>query len=219
MNKIVRYIFSLIHCVYGMKTHNSLDLLTKRLYSIWVRNEFKRIGEKCLFAKFSLLEGGDRIEIGSFSTFGKSMVLTAWKSYKYRDVDSGCFKEQSFTPSIRIGNHCILGDYNHITSVNGIEIDDGVMTGRWVTITDNSHGRFETQDLQLPPAQRSIVSKGTVHICKNVWIGDKVTILPGVTVGEGAIVGSNSVVTADVPAFSIVAGCPARVVKNLSGLA
>lgn len=198
-----------------MRFYNTWNLYKKRLYSIWVRNEFKSIGEKCLFSKFSLLEGGKYIEIGNFSTFGESMVLTAWESYKYRDCNSTELVQQQFSPCIQIGNHCIFGDYNHLTSINKIEIEDGVLTGRWVTISDNAHGDFEKHEIQIPPAQRRIVSKAGIHICKNVWIGDKVTILAGVTIGEGSIIGSNSVVTKDVPKYSIVAGCPARVIRSL----
>lgn len=215
MTKLVRYIFYLIHWIYDMKIHNSLDLLAKRLYSLWVRNEFKYIGDKCLFSKFSLLKGGEYIEIGDHSTFGKSVVLTAWSSYNYKDIKSGEFLLQEFCPSIKIGNHCIIGDNAHITAVNSIIIEDGVLTGRWVTISDNSHGKFDEAETQIPPANRQIISKGGVHICKNVWIGDKATILPGVTIGEGAIIGSNAVVTKDVPPYSIVAGCPAHVLKSL----
>ena len=58
-------------------------------------------------------------------------------------------------------------------------------------------------------------SKGPVIIQDNVWIGEKATILPGVTIGEGAIIGANSVVTKDVPAKSLVVGCPAKIVKTL----
>lgn len=56
-------------------------------------------------------------------------------------------------------------------------------------------------------------SKGGVVIGKNVWIGDKATILPGVVVGDGAIIGANAVVTKNVPANSVVVGNPARVVN------
>ena len=59
-------------------------------------------------------------------------------------------------------------------------------------------------------------SKGPVIIEENVWIGDKVTILPGVTVGQGAVIAANSVVSKDVPAFSVVGGIPAKVIKNIS---
>ena len=59
-----------------------------------------------------------------------------------------------------------------------------------------------------------IVSKGPVVIGDNVWIGDKVTVLPGVTIGDGAVIAANAVVTKDVPAYSVVAGNPAKIIKQ-----
>ena len=61
---------------------------------------------------------------------------------------------------------------------------------------------------------RPVVSKGSVIIGNNVWIGDKATILPNVTIGDGAVIAANSVVTKDVPAYSVVAGNPAKVIKE-----
>ena len=50
---------------------------------------------------------------------------------------------------------------------------------------------------------------------RNVWIGDKATVLPNVTIGDGAIIAANAVVAKDVPPYSVVAGCPAKVVKTI----
>lgn len=89
------------------------------------------------------------------------------------------------------------------------------MTGRWVTISDNNHGAFIRDSLDFPAYQRPIVSKGGVFVGKNVWIGDKATILSGVNVGQGSIVAANAVVTKDVPPYSLVAGNPAKIVKHI----
>ena len=62
--------------------------------------------------------------------------------------------------------------------------------------------------------ERDLHSKGAVVIGKNVWIGDKVSILSGVTIGDNAVIGANSVVTKSVPEGCIVAGVPARVIKK-----
>lgn len=91
-----------------------------------------------------------------------------------------------------------------------IIIGDDVLTGKWVTITDNSHGETDMDSLREAPNNRIIVIKGPVIIQNKVWIGDKATILPGVTIGEGAVVAVNAVVTKDVPPFSVVAGVPAK---------
>ena len=87
-----------------------------------------------------------------------------------------------------------------------------------MTITDNSHGETDYDTLLQPPLMRLVTSKGPVIIGKDVWIGDKATILPGVTIGEGAVIAANSVVTKDVPAYSVVAGNPAKVIKTNEGI-
>ena len=80
---------------------------------------------------------------------------------------------------ISIGDSCSFGAYNHITSSNKIHIGNGLLTGKWVTITDNSHGLSTMADMAKRPLERNIVSKGEVNIGDNVWIGDKVTSCQG----------------------------------------
>ena len=65
------------------------------------------------------------------------------------------------------------------------------------------------------PSLRKVESKGEVIIGDNVWIGDKCTILPNVHIGDGVIVAANSVVTKDVPPYSVVGGDPAKVLKKI----
>lgn len=113
-----------------------------------------------------------------------------------------------------IGNNCSFGAYNHITCANRVAIGDSLLTGKWVTITDNSHGETDKSTLEMRPQERPITSKGPVVIGNNVWIGDKATILPGVTIGDGAVIAANAVVTKDVPAYSVVGGNPAKVIKR-----
>ena len=120
------------------------------------------------------------------------------------------------SPSLTIGNHVFIGEYCHITCANRISIGNGVLTGRFVLITDNAHGGSTYSDMKTHPLCRPIISKGEVVINDYVWIGDKATILPGVHIGEGAIIGAGSVVTKDIPAYSIAAGNPARVIKRIN---
>ena len=70
--------------------------------------------------------------------------------------------------------------------------------------------------MSMAPTTRPLYSKGRVSIGKNVWIGDKATILPGVTIGDGVIVGANSVVTKDIPHYKIAIGCPAKIINPKS---
>lgn len=85
-----------------------------------------------------------------------------------------------------------------------------------MTITDNSHGETDYDSLCMPPSKRLITSKGPVIIGNNVWIGDKATILPGVTIGDGVVVAANAVVTKDVPAYSVVGGNPVKILKSVN---
>ena len=114
-----------------------------------------------------------------------------------------------------IGDNCDIGEHNHITACNKISIGNGVLTGRYVYIGDNSHGSLDITESETPPALRRLVSKGEVIIEDNVWIGDKVAILSGVRIGKGSVIGANSVVTKDVPPYTIVAGCPAKIIRNM----
>ena len=135
--------------------------------------------------------------------FQDYLYLTAWNEYQ----------GEHFTPELTIGDNGSFGAFNHITCINKIQIGDNCLTGKWVTISDNNHGTTDFDTLHEAPAIRKLYTKGPVIIGKNVWIGDKATILGGVTIGDGAVIAANSVVTKDVPAYSVVGGNPARVIK------
>ncbi len=77
--------------------------------------------------------GEQYFSIGERTSFGKFAVITAWDSYE----------GERFQPEVTIGSHCSFGDYLHLTCINKITIGNGVLTGRWVTITDNSHGKSQ----------------------------------------------------------------------------
>lgn len=81
-------------------------------------------------------------------------------------------------------------------------------------ITDHYHGNTKKlhEISAIMPNMRPLTSKGPVYIGENVWIGDGVVVLPNVTIGTGAIIGANSVVTRDIPAYSVAVGVPAKVI-------
>ena len=122
---------------------------------------------------------------------------------------------QSFTPRVRVGNNVSLGKNCHIGSINSIIIEDNVLMGSNVMIIDHNHGSIDYSDLSIPPRLRPLSSNGPIHICKNVWIGEKVSILSGVTIGENSIIGANSVVTKDIPSNVVACGIPAKVIKKI----
>lgn len=156
------------------------------------------------FGKIGGIHGVNHIHIGVGTSIQDFFYLTVWPEHATCQA-----------PTLTIGKNCSFGAYNHITCCNRIIIEDNFLSGKWVTITDNSHGRSELDDMSLSPSKRKMYSKGTVYIERNVWVGDKCTILPGIRIGEGAIVAANSVVTKDVPSYTIVAGNPAKVIKQI----
>lgn len=119
-----------------------------------------------------------------------------------------------FAPKLTIGNNGNFGAFNHITCINHIEIGDNCLTGKWVTISDNNHGTTDFGTLHESPIKRKLHTKGPIIIGNDVWIGDKATILGEVTIGDGAVIAANSVVTKNVPAYSVVGGNPAKVIKR-----
>lgn len=150
--------------------------------------------------------GEKYIEIGDGSCFGRESVVTVWDSYE----------GECYNPKLIIGEKCYFGDYLHISCINNISIGDNLLTGRWVTISDNGHGCSEDIISGISPIKRKLYSKGEIVIQDNVWIGDKVTVLAGVVIGKNAIIAANSVVTKDVPQNSVVGGNPARIIKMVS---
>ena len=98
--------------------------------------------------------------------------------------------------------------------VNKVIIGDNCLTGKWVTISDNNHGTTDFDVLHEPPIKRKLYTKGPVVIGNDVWIGDKASILGGVTIGDGAVIQAGSVVIKDVPSGAIVGGNPAKVFKE-----
>ena len=182
------------------------------VYTVWIRIFIKNVGRRSVIQYPCKLQGCgfDNIIIGEESCIQSHSIIGCWIKYRtYKGV-------QTFSPKIVIGNHCNIGEYSQITAINKITIGDGLLTGRYLYIGDNSHGNLSLEEANIIPLQRPLLSKGEITIGRNVWIGDKVTILGGVTIGDNAIIGANSVVTHDIPSNCMAAGMPAKVVKQLS---
>lgn len=106
---------------------------------------------------------------------------------------------------VKIGQNVVIMNNFQCMSAGGLSIEDNVMIAINCTILTNNH------DLQ----DRAIITCKPVRIKKYAWVGANVTILPGVTIGENAVVGAGSIVTKDVPDNAIVAGNPARLIRMI----
>ncbi len=111
---------------------------------------------------------------------------------------------------IAIGARTYIGPNCVLFGAGGIEIGDGVLISPGVVITSHQH-TFEAVDAEM---RAQPIEFGRVVIERNVWIGANATILPGMRLGEGSIVGAGAVVTRDVPVRATVLGVPARVVRE-----
>ena len=132
-------------------------------------------------------------------------MLEAWDSHNGKHYD----------PEIKIGSNVSFGKYCHIGCINKIDIGDGVLFGSNVLLIDHNHGMNDYSDLDLAPNDRTLSSSGPIYVGRNVWIGEKVTILPGVSIGNNSVIGANSVVTKSIPANCIACGIPAKIVKQI----
>lgn len=123
-------------------------------------------------------------------------------------VKLGVWGRESDQGEITIGDFVLISPGTRITAGDKIEIGNSVMMANSVYITDSDwHGIYDRSH------RADTISPVVIH--DNVWLGDRSTVLKGVTIGENSIVAAGSVVTKDVPANVVVAGNPAQVVKQL----
>jgi acetyltransferase-like isoleucine patch superfamily enzyme len=112
--------------------------------------------------------------------------------------------------NLRIGDKCVFGKDNTVNCYLDIEFGAATIVADWVYVCDFDHA-FD--DVTVPIKDQGIV-KSPVRIGPDVWVGTKVTVLRGVHVGRGSVLAAHTVVTKDVPPYSVVVGVPGRVVKN-----
>jgi len=113
-------------------------------------------------------------------------------------------------PLLRIGDRCLIGRGSHIVAHHSIVIGDDVYTGPYVYITDQNHGYADPET----PIGRQWPSNAAVSIGAGSWLGAGVIVLPGSVIGRNVVVAAGSVVRGAVPDCCVVAGVPARVVRE-----
>ena len=206
---LIHFVSGAWHALWPYRRKTHWEDFSNVVRGAWLGRDFKACGKGVYFSRPGQLAGQKYVSIGDATGFDREVCLTAWDSFP---AEGG---SQHHVPSIEIGSNCHFGAWNHITAVDRIVIGDGCLTGKWVTISDNNHGEMCLKDMQKRPSERKLTSKGPVIIGKNVWIGDKATILSGVEIGDGVVIAANAVVTKSIPGYCVAAGNPARIIKNL----
>lgn len=135
---------------------------------------------------------GNNVGIGSYS---KVIVSTS-----LNDIGKG----------ISIGNNVGIGEYAYLGGAGGLEIGDDCIIGQYLSCHPENHNHENINTL----IRLQGVSRKGVKIGSNCWIGSKVTILDGVTIGQGSIIAAGAVVTRSFPAYSVIGGVPAKLLKT-----
>ena len=204
LNKIITF---LLKPFCSHKTITRINRFKNRLIWSSYKSIFKSVGQKTSCGRGLFVHSGQYIEIGNCFNGGDNLCMECWDSYRNNT--------KQYKPQLIIGNNVTFTSDTQISCFDKVVIGDNCLFGRYVYISDNTHGKSDYSDLDIPPIERELSSKGPVIIGKNVWVGRCSTILSGVTIGDNAIIGANSVVNKDVPANAVVAGVPARVIKNI----
>ena len=165
----------------------------------------KIITGKFLYFFFSKLPSSfSRIKVGQKCLRGFCGKLILVKCGKNVNIEKGA----KFSPSVELGNNSGIGINAHLDGK--VIIGNDVMMGPDVCIFVRNH-KFDRTD--IPMNMQGATIERPVIIGDDVWIGARVIILPGVKIGNGAIIGAGSVVTKDVPDYAIVGGNPAEIKK------
>jgi acetyltransferase-like isoleucine patch superfamily enzyme len=197
----------------GYADENGAFLLVQKSIGALARRTRNRLLAKKLnthgfqIGRHPSLAGLAHMRIGKNFSAGDGLWLEAVTS----------FAGVQYEPLITIGANVSVSHQVHVACTNQVAIGDGVLMGSHVIITDHSHGRYAGQEQsspEVPPNTRRLSNDKGVIIQQNVWIGDGVAVLGGADIGEGTIVGANSVVTGKLPAYCIAVGTPARPIRK-----
>ncbi len=183
---------------------NKIIGLKNRLYNILI---FHR---KDIFIRYpAKLSGIKYMKIGKNFSTGRFLILEAIYNYN----------ETNYNPQLIIKDNVRINESIHIGCTNYIEIGNSVTIGSKSFISDHNHGIYIGEKQTSPlirPALRELTCDAKVIVGDNTWIGENVAILPNVSIGKGCIIGAGSIVTRDIPDYSIAVGNPAKVVKRFN---
>lgn len=144
--------------------------------------------------------------------FGRNLTTGYWCRFEVFPQDN------DKRIRLKFGDNIQLNDFVHISAMNCVEIGNCCLIASHVYISDNSHGIYSGNEHKhsspLTSPDHRQYTTSPVKIGNNCWLGEGVIVLPGVTIGDGCVIGAHSVVNKDIPAYSIAVGSPIRIVKQ-----
>lgn len=205
IKKVSFFLLKKISKIFHYEKRSRIFNYFKFIYSTFISLYFRDCGKNFFVSYPSYFMGLKYMSFGDNFNSLNRLRIECWDKYL----------NQSFYPEVIIGNNVTINFNVHIGCINKIKIGNNVLIGSNVFITDHSHGNITIEEVNVYPKSRNLFSKGGVVIEDNVWIGENVSILPNVTIGKGSIIGANSVVTKSFPINSVIAGVPAKLIKQL----
>ena len=206
LKNTVANLILLIYKIYNYNTHQYFVKVKNVVYSLWIKNVFKKCGVNFFISTPASIKGGQYIEIGDNFTGINLIRFECWDE----------FVGEKFSPLLVIGDNVSMNNNIHIGCIHKVTIGNNVLFASNIFVTDHFHGYADNRDISVPPHLRNLYSKGEVVIKDDVWIGENVTIMPNVIIGRSCIIGANSVVTKSFPDNSVIGGVPAKLIRQLN---
>lgn len=181
---------------------------------------FGKFPKGALFGRNVRFFNSPKIKFGRFLKLGNNVYISALSknSVTFGDnVGIGDFSRIIVSTSlnqigdyIKIGNNVGIGEFAYLGGAGGLEIGDECIIGQYLSCHPENH---IYEDCNISIRHQGVTRKG-IKIGNNCWIGSKVTILDGVEIGPGSIIAAGAVVNKSFPAYSIIGGVPAKLIKN-----
>jgi acetyltransferase-like isoleucine patch superfamily enzyme len=176
----------------------TLRKIKNKFRVFFLRHQHQNIGEESYFDPSVQVLGWKNIKIGHHSCIGQD----TWININHREAEK---------IGLIIGNNCFIGRRNFFSSGDYIKIGDYCLTGVDCHFLGSDH--IYTSPF-LPYIITGTTNDGIINVGVNCWLGASVTVLKGVSIGYGSIIGSATVVTKSIPPLSIVVGNPCRIIKR-----
>jgi acetyltransferase-like isoleucine patch superfamily enzyme len=184
-----------------LKLQNFLKLKRAKIFTWLLRGDAAYIGKNSVvFPPFNSINI-KTLYIGNGVYIGSGAWIETVKKYA----------DHEFNSELRIGDSTCIGHRCHVIACGKMIIGKNITIADNVYISDNIHG-FDDMSCGVMPQPLKV--PGPVVIEDEVWLGERVCVMPNVTIGKHSVIGANSVVTKDIPPYSIAVGSPARVIKQ-----
>ncbi len=187
------------------------------LRKIFYKKLFKRVGRGLIIGRNVVIRHPGKIRIGNNVTIDDNTIIDGRGSgadglvlESNVLVNRNCMILAKTGP-IYIGEKTSIGSNSVIVSISGVRIGASVLTAGGLYISAGSY-RFDNP--KIPVMEHDAYSGGPVEIGDGAWMGTRVTILDGVRIGRGAVIGACSMVNKDIPSFGVAVGTPAKVVRT-----